>query len=303
MNRNRVLSNGVEIPCIGMGTYPLKNANMTNAVISALYSGYGMFDTADNYFNERDLGAALQEAYKETNFQRKDIYIETKISDIFLKRGGNQKSGAFVYTWKNTSEIGYYNVQEIIAEKVKNSLNFIQTEYIDLLLLHWPYPDLFINIWREMEELYLNGKVRAIGVCNFRERHFEKLLAHAEIVPMVNQFEIHPLNSEKKLVSYCQEQNIAVEAYCPLGLMDKRITKSEVLQKISVKHKKSISQIILRWDIQQGIIPIPKSGNVLRLKENISIFDFELTDSDMEKINSENENYKFYIESTFCPGY
>jgi diketogulonate reductase-like aldo/keto reductase len=169
--------------------------------------------------------------------------------------------------------------------------------------MHWPYPDYFIDGWKAMEKLYRAGKAKAIGVCNFKKRHFEKLFPHCEIRPMVNEIEIHPLYTNRETVEYCRERDIVVEAYCPLGLMDSRIKESAKLKSIADKYGKTIPQIILRWDIEREIIPLPKSSSPDRMRENIDVFDFELDGKDMTAIDSLNENYKFHLESFQCPGY
>lgn len=174
---------------------------------------------------------------------------------------------------------------------------------MDLLLIHWPHPDYFVEVWKALEDGYRAGKLRSIGVSNCRERHLKKLIEAGTICPMVNQFELHPLNTRKELIAYCQQLGIQVEAYSPLLPAVHRKLESPILKSLSLKYNKSIPQIILRWDIQQGVIPIPKSGNPQRLQQNIDIFDFELTDDDMKGIDLINENYKGIVESTYCPGY
>jgi diketogulonate reductase-like aldo/keto reductase len=160
-----------------------------------------------------------------------------------------------------------------------------------------------VEVWKAMEDEYRAGRVRAIGVSNFRERHLQKVIAGGSICPMVNQFELHPLNTKKELVNYCQQLNIQVEAYSPLLVMRPEIMNAPVLHALAKKYNKSMPQIILRWDIQQGVIPIPKSGNPKRLQENIDIFDFELAPEDMQEIDFLNQDFIALPESWYCPGY
>jgi len=279
MNSNRVLSNGVEIPCIGMGTWPLNHKNLMEAVLSGIKCGYRAIDGARDYNNERCLGISLQTVYQKTEFKRSDLFITSKIGN------GQQIKG-------------------IITRQIDETLRNIKTDYLDLWLMHWPYPGYYIETWQQMEKVYLSGKVRAIGVCNFRERHLKTLTeAHVSTLPMINQIEIHPLRTAKEEIAYFTSQSVLVEAYTPLGLMDKRLIESETLKLLSKRYNKTIPQIILRWHIQQGIIPLPKSGSSIRLKENIDIFDFSLTNDEILKIDCLNENHKLYPESKYCPGY
>jgi diketogulonate reductase-like aldo/keto reductase len=291
------LYNGIKIPAIGMGTYPLKGKAMDIAIQSALSCGYRAFDTAYGYQNDDSLGNSLQKHLPKCGLNRKDVFIATKIGDK-LKNG--TPLGIFFYKSGSSPRT---DIGNIVHEQVNSGLKNLKTDYIDVLLLHYPYPDYFVEIWRCMEEAYKAGKARVIGVSNFRERHLKELLSKCEIKPMVNQFEYHPLNTEKSLVQFCKANDIQIEAYSPLSVMNKKLMANSTLLDLSKKHEKSIPQIILRWNIQQGIIPIPKSGNPERLKENINIFDFLLTGNELGAIDLINENYKGIHESIYCPGY
>jgi diketogulonate reductase-like aldo/keto reductase len=285
------------MPVMGMGTYPLKEKAMDIAIQSALSYGYRAFDAAYGYQNDDSLGNSLKKYLSEYDLKRSDVFITTKIGDKLNK---GRPLGAFFY---NSDSCICRDIEKIIHEQINSGLRNLKTNYIDLLLLHYPYPDYFIEIWYYMEEAYKAGKVRSIGVSNFRERHIEALMNNCQIKPMVNQFEHHPLNTEKDLVQFCENNNILVEAYSPLLVMNKKLMAHKTLVTLSEKYGKSIPQIILRWNIQQEIIPIPKSGNPDRLKENISIFDFLLTGAELVNIDSINENYKSIPESIYCPGY
>lgn len=302
----KILSNGVEIPSIGLGTYPMIGAELTSAITSAYHSGYSLIDTADNYYNEQDLGVSLKYLYS-IGAKRNNFFLTTKISDELYKPGtlgGGYNKGK--YFWRSSPHMQSPNaVHEIVRMKCEDSLRKLQTDYIDLLLMHWPYPDYFEEIWYEMEQIYREGKVRAIGVCNCRERHLEKILKNNLEIPMVNQIETSPFNTKESLIKYCCKNNIQVLVYSPL--MSLRVSKSlgidsSILENIAIKHNKTISQVLLRFDVQRGLIPIPKSANPKRLQENINIFDFELSSSEMEYLASLNINMQTLPESKSCPG-
>jgi diketogulonate reductase-like aldo/keto reductase len=293
----KTLSNGIVIPPIGMGTYPLRRGAMDIAIQSALSCGYRAFDTAYGYKNDDSLGNSLRKYLTGYGLKRSDVFITTKIGDE-LHNG--RPLGKYFY--KSDSCLRS-DIENIILEQMDSGFKNLQTDYVDLLLMHYPYPDYFIEIWQYMEYIYNQGKARAIGVSNFRERHLKALINNCEIKPMVNQFECHPLNTEKDLIQFCKNNGILIEAYSPLSVMNKKITMNQILIRLSKKYGKTIPQIILRWNIQQGIIPIPKSGNPVRLKENISTFDFSLTDDEIMDIDFINENHKNIPESVYCPGY
>ena len=306
MENSVVLSNGVIIPLLGLGTYPMKGQQLTDAVVNAYKVGYRLIDTADNYYNESDLGNSLKKLYSQTEATRQELFIVSKVSDELYPPdaiGGGLNKGKFF--WKNSPVMQQPNaVHTVIREKLEESLHNLQTDYLDLYLMHWPYPDFFSEIWYEMEQLYKEGLVRAIGVCNCRERHFDKLKQTCEILPMVNQFETSPINTRENTVKYCNENGIKVMVYSPLMSL-KRIEKreyQEYLKILSQKYKKNTAQIVLRFDIQRGLIPIPKSSHQERLMTNISVFDFVLDSSEMDMLYGFNENYQYLPESKSCPG-
>lgn len=301
------MKNDILIPPIGMGTYPLKGTILKKAVFAAAQYGYRLFDTSDNYFNEEDLGKALKYLYENSQITRNDLFLVTKLSDELYEPGtvcGGSNRG--IYFWNNSPVMKSYGrdaVEKVVREKVERSLNFLQTDYIDCLLMHWPYPDCFLEIWKAMEKIYLSGKVRVIGACNCRERHLEKIMNNGTIMPMVNQIECSPLNTKSSLIKYCTDHQIKVMVYSPLmNLRCESMKNNLKVKQMSLRYEKSIAQIILRWDVQQGLIPIPKSSNVKRLKSNIEIFDFELTTEDFEILNQLNENFQYMPESCACPG-
>lgn len=281
------LNDGNSLPAIGLGTFPMKSGTLNRAVDFFMNNhlnvqGRLLLDSARAYGNEKDLGKSLMRLFKKKVVKRENVFITTKIS--------------------NGQQIAY-NKGKPIEEDIKKSLSDLKLDCIDLLLMHWPYPNLYKNTWRLMENILKTGMVKSIGVCNFQERHLRSLLEDATFIPSVNQIEIHPLRTAKNDVAFCQRHRIQIQAYCPLGLMDNKIRSSAVLKQIAELHTKSIAQIILRWDYQQNIASVPKSSTPERIKSNFDIFNFELTDEEMRLIDSLNEDYKFYSESFYCPGY
>ena len=259
-----LLSNGVKIPSIGFGTYKSGDDEETAKIIkNALNLGYKMIDTASFYNNEVGIGNGI----KESDIDRKDIFIVTKL-------------------WND--DHGYDNT----IEAFNKSLNNLQVDYIDLYLIHWPNK-LNAETWRAFEHLYETGKVKAIGVCNFKVEHLEELKKTAKIMPMVNQVEIHPFSTKNNIINYCKDNNIKVVAWIPISRG--RVLSNELMIDLSQKYKKSIVQIVLRWHMQKGVIPIPKSSNENRIKENIDIFDFEISSEDMKAIDSLDEGYDMSV--------
>ena len=254
----QVLNNGIKIPSIGFGTYKSGNEEKTAEIVKyALKTGYRMIDTASFYGNEAGIGKGI----KESGIDRSEIFIVTKL-------------------WND--DHGY----EKTIEAFNKSLEKLQVDYIDLYLIHWPNK-LNGDTWRAFETLYKEGKVKAIGVCNFKIGHLEELKKSAEIMPMVNQIEIHPLSSKEKMLSYCNDNNIKLMAWSPI--MRGRLYSNEVLINMAEKYKKTLAEIILRWHIQRGVIPIPKSSNKERIKENFNVFDFHISKEDMKAIDELNE--------------
>lgn len=261
-----LLSNGVKIPSIGFGTYKSGDDEETAKIIkNALNLGYKMIDTASFYNNEVGIGNGI----KESGIDRKDIFIVTKL-------------------WND--DHGYDNT----IEAFNKSLNNLQVDYIDLYLIHWPNK-LNADTWRAFEHLYETGKVKAIGVCNFKVEHLEELKKTAKIMPMVNQVEIHPFSTKNNIINYCKDNNIKVVAWSPISRG--RVLSNDLMIDLSQKYKKSIVQIVLRWHMQKGVIPIPKSSNENRIKENIDIFDFEISSEDMKAIDSLDEGYDMSVST------
>ena len=265
------LNNGEKIPAIGMGTFPMKGLKLIKAVHGASRSGYQLYDTSVAYGNERELGMAL----KLSSLKREQQYIITKM-------GNRQQETSNART------------------ALKDSMRRLHVKYVDLYLLHWPYPGKFMDNWKEMEDLYDEGLVKAIGVSNFHEHHLEELLSKARIVPAVNEIELHPLLSQEPLVKYCKNAGIQVIAYSPFARMSPELIKHPVLESMTKKYGKKATQIILRWAFQHGYITIPKASTVERLRENISIFDFEIETEDMLKLDAMNQNKRFRFNPDTC---
>ena len=293
------LRNGVCIPAIFMGTYPLKNELMDTAVDAALASGYRGFDTARNYLNEDSLGNSLQKFLPKYGLGRKDVFITTKIGEDLVNGVPDGKTLTAAYPGEHK------DIRALVERYLADSFTKLHTDYIDLLLIHWPHPDYFVELWRAFEAVYRAEKVKAIGVSNCREWHLRKLLDEgAEFVPMVNQIEHHPFNSQRGVIESCRQLGIQVQSYSPLIVGGhSRNEFPPILLQIAEKHRKSVAQVVLRWNVQQGIIPLPKSGNPERLRENIAIFDFELEADEMTAIDILNEDCIYLECERYCPGF
>lgn len=262
--REVILRNKKTIPQIGLGTWQITDRESMKTLIKQAYeTGYRLIDTAAAYSNE----IAIAKAIEANSIPRQELILSDKV-------------------W-NTSR-GCIAVQEAC----KKSLKKLKTDYLDIYLVHWPAsPKLYTNwavinadTWRGMEVLYKEGLVRAIGVCNFKPHHLEALSRTAEIMPMIDQVELHPGMPQAELIQYCLEHNIQIEASSPLG--NGLILSNDILSAIADKYKKSTAQICIRWEIQKDIIVIPKTSKPERLSQNLDVSDFELTKEEMEKIDS-----------------
>nr|WP_218624919.1 aldo/keto reductase [Sporosarcina sp. E16_3] len=260
------LHNGTKMPWLGLGVFKVEEGQeLVNAVKTAIAHGYRSVDTAAIYGNEVGVGQGIREAIEETGIAREDLFITSKV-------------------WN--SELGY----ESTIAAYEESLTKLGVDYLDLYLIHWPVAGKYKEAWRALETLYKEGRVKAIGVSNFQIHHLEDLMKDAEIKPMVNQVEYHPRLTQKELQAFCQQQDIQLEAWSPL--MQGQLLDNTDLQKIADKYGKSVAQVVLRWDLQNGVITIPKSTKEHRIAENATVFDFELTADDMKRIDSLNQNHR-----------
>lgn len=257
LNEYKLLNNGAKIPVLGFGTFKVESGKQTvESVKAAIEIGYRHIDTAAIYRNEEGVGKGI----KESGVSRNDIFLVSKV-------------------WN--SDQGYENT----LKAFELSLKKLDTDYLDLYLIHWPKP-LNKETWRALEKIYKDGKVRSIGVSNFKEHHLQDLLETAKIKPMVNQIEFHPQLAQPELLKFCKDKDIQVVAWGPL--MQGKIYEIQLFKELSQKYNKSIAQIVLRWDIQKGVVTIPKSINQDRIKGNSEIFDFEISEEDMDKISKLN---------------
>ncbi|MBR5140087.1 MAG: aldo/keto reductase [Clostridia bacterium] len=260
------LLNGVKIPCVGFGTWQAENGEIAyNAVTAALKAGYRHIDTAAIYRNEESVGQAI----KDSGVKREDIFVTTKL-------------------WNKCRSY------ELCYSAFERSLNKLGLDYVDLYLIHWPaspaeyedFNEINLDAWRAMSEIYKSGKIKAIGVSNFLPHHLEALMA-CEIKPMVNQIEFHPGYMQLETVEYCKRNGIIVEAWSPLG--SGRVLSDERLKKIGEKYGKSVADVCIRWCLQHGVLPLPKSVTEARIIENTKVFDFELSAEDMQAIDDFEE--------------
>lgn len=260
------LSNGVNMPGLGLGFFKVEEGPiLVQAVKAAIAHGYRSIDTAAIYENERSVGQAIHEALQENHLAREELFITSKV-------------------WN--ADLGY----ESTIAAYEASLERLGLDYLDLYLIHWPVKGKYNEAWRALETLYREGRVKAIGVSNFQVHHLEDLMSHAEIMPMVNQVEFHPRLTQKELLRFTKEHGIQLEAWSPL--MQGELLSNDTLLEIAAQHGKSVAQIILRWDLQHGVITIPKSTKEHRIVENAALFDFELSQEEMERIDALNQNLR-----------
>jgi methylglyoxal/glyoxal reductase len=261
-----VLNNGVEMPWMGLGVFKVEEGpELVNAIKSAIKLGYRSIDTAAIYGNEEGVGQGIREGIAEAGISREDLFITSKV-------------------WN--SDLGF----ESTIEAYETSLQKLGLEYLDLYLIHWPVEGKYKDAWRALETLYKEEKVRAIGVSNFQVHHLEDLLKDAEVKPVINQVEYHPRLTQQEVKAFCRENGIQLEAWSPL--MQGQLLDNEIIASIAEKHDKSAAQVILRWDLQNGVITIPKSTKENRIAANSAIFDFELSGDEMEQISSLNQNLR-----------
>lgn len=286
--------NGAIIPKIGLGTFGLK----ANAIIEAVRIGYRLIDTSDDYANESMIGHQLQSLIDRGEIKRDQMFLQTKISDD-ASYWDDPLNG--VNFWSNSPFMHRHTLEEIIQEKVRNSKKRLKTDYLDSVLIHLPYPDYFVEMWDVLCSIKDNENIRYLGVSNFSERHF-RLLHKDSLSPQINQTYFSPIGIRQSVCDYCNNNNIQLMTYSPLMDLSKHRLDFPIFQELSKKYGKTPSQIILRWNIERGSIPCPKSNHPNRLKENFEIMDFQLEKDDVKKISMLNYDFQYLPESKICPG-
>ncbi|MDR2955625.1 MAG: aldo/keto reductase [Prevotella sp.] len=258
------LNNGVEMPWVGLGVFRIEdNKEAERVVETALSVGYRHIDTAMYYLNEEAVGKAI----RKSGIPREEIFVTTKMWN------DDQRSGK-------------------VKEAFDASMKRLDIDYIDLYLIHWPVEGKFIETWKKFEEIYATGKVKAIGVSNFKAHHLEALAKESKITPAVNQIELHPYLIQEDDLNYCKKAGIRTGAWSQFAANQTGLLDEKILTGLAGKYSKSPAQIILRWNYQRGVVTIPKSANEKRMAENLNIFDFSLTDEDIKAINSLNKNMR-----------
>lgn len=258
------LNNGIKMPMAGIGTFLLTPDQAESAVLEALKDGYRLIDTANAYVNEKAVGRAM----KKSGLAREDIFLEPKIWPSFYEQ----------------------------EDAIEKTLERLDTDYIDLLLIHQPSGN-YVAGYRLMEKAYKAGKVKAIGLSNFTKEQVQKILDICEVKPAVLQTEVHPYFREKELKEFLEKEEIKIQAWYPLGHGDSALLEEAALVELGKKYQKSTAQIILRWHIQDGNIVIPGSKNPEHIKDNFDLFDFKLTDAEMDKIRGLDKNKRYYTST------
>lgn len=260
------LNNDVEMPILGFGVFQIQDdGECEQAVYDAIQTGYRLIDTAASYLNEEAVGRGI----KRSGVPREELFITTKL-------------------W--VQDTGY----EATKRAFENSLKRLQLDYLDLYLIHQPFGDVH-GSWRAMEELYRDGKVRAIGVSNFQEDRLMDMIVHNEVIPAVNQVETHPFHQQIENETFMKENNVQIEAWGPFAEGKNNMFYNETLESIGKRYNKSVAQVVLRWLIQRGVVAIPKSVRKERMEENFNIFDFELAGEDMDKIATLNQTDSLFF--------
>jgi 2,5-diketo-D-gluconate reductase A len=256
------LNDGHTIPQLGLGTWPLDNGQVATAVVHALEAGYRHIDTAVKYGNEEGVGKGL----RASGVDRHEVFVTTKLD-------------------------GQFQGQDRAVAGLEGSLKRMRLDYVDLLLIHWPLPqrDEFISTWKTFERLQAEGKVRSIGVSNFKPAHLERLLAETDVVPAVNQIQLSPAITRAADREFDAKHGIVTESYSPLGGSGASLLQAPILARLGEKYGKTPAQVVLRWHIEQGLVAIPKSGNPERMRQNLEIFDFALDPQDLAELAALDE--------------
>lgn len=259
------LYNSVKMPILGYGVYQVTKEECERCVLDALKAGYRSIDTAQSYFNEEEVGEAIQ----KSGVPRNEIFLTSK---VWIDNYGYDKC----------------------RKSVETSMKKLKTDYLDLMLLHQPFSD-YYGAWRALEDLYREGKIRAIGVSNFYPDRLVDIASFSSVRPMVNQVETHPFNQQVAAKKYMDKYGVQIEAWAPFGEGRGGLFENPVLAEIAQKHKKTTAQVMLRWHIQRGVVVIPKSTHYERMKENLNVFDFMLDEEDMAKIAALDKNESSFL--------
>lgn len=266
LSSTKKLNNGVAMPLLGLGVWMAKDEQTVQAVAWALQAGYRHIDTAMIYKNEAAVGRGI----KAGGVPREEVFVTTKL-------------------WNEDMRLGRQR------EAFEESLKALDMEYVDLYLLHWAVEGAFLESWKVLEEIYKEGRARAIGVCNFHQRHLEELLGVATVKPAINQFECHPFLTQEPLIAFCEQQGIVCEAWGPLGGKGTPLVTDAKLTAIGEKYGKSAAQVMLRWNLQRGLIVLPKSVHQERIVANSQVFDFVLSEEDMRAVSAMNQNKRLNL--------
>ncbi|MBB6369041.1 aldo/keto reductase [Chryseobacterium shigense] len=261
------LNNGLDIPALGFGVWQMEDMKeCENAVIKAIQTGYRMIDTASIYLNETAVGDGV----KNSGVSRDELFITSK---LWVQDHGYEKA----------------------KSAFQRTLDRLQMDYLDMYLLHWPFGD-FLGAWKALEELYREGKIKAIGVCNFTVEKLEELKANSTVPPVINQIELHPVFQQKELQVYDRENNIITQPWSPLGNGNADLLSNSLLKAVAEKYNKTVAQVILRWHLQEGFCVIPKSVTPSRIEENFNVFDFELTEEEMNTVRSLDTGKRLFFD-------
>jgi diketogulonate reductase-like aldo/keto reductase len=276
------LSNGISAPSIVVGTFQHSNEEELHGLIRhAIKHGYHAFDTAPSYQNELMLGGIFSSLTEAGFIEREELFLIDKIDG-----------------WQMHATKGD------VRSHVEEALKKLQVNYLDLLLIHWPFPEYFMETWKAFEHLYEAGLARSIGLCNVELRHLERVFQQATIMPHVVQIERHPLNTASDVLTYCHAGGVAVQGYSPVCRMLPKVAHSDVIERIAQKHKKSKGQVIMRWHIDTEVAPVFMTTRHERLVEYAAeLHTFQLDGGDIAAINSMNEDFKLFLGSRACPGY
>ena len=262
------LNNGVKMPQLGYGVYQVSKDECERCVLDALKVGYRHIDTAQSYFNEEEVGNAIE----KSGVPRNEIFLTTK---VWIEHYGYEQTKASVY----------------------ESMQKLKVNYIDLVLLHQPFAD-YYGAWRALEDMYADGKIRAIGISNFYSDRMVDLASFSRIKPMVNQVETHPFNQQIEAQEWMKKYGVQIEAWAPFGEGRGGLFTNEAIAKIAAKYNKTVAQVILRWELQRGIVVIPKSVHIERMEQNLDVFDFELSDEDMQVMASLDKKQSSFFSHT-----